>query len=267
MKKSYFLAVALSALVLSGCASSGAKVTEQQLSQMKAGTTTWNDMVAMLGQPTSSTFSSQGTRMAIYSYAQVTTRPETFIPIIGAFVGGADMKSSAVVLSFDRDGKLTNYSGSASAIGTGTGAESGVGPERTDAQPRQQPPEAIAVSASPSPSSTPPIVRDSTAVASAQSAPSADKPSLGISFSLVNPVMVAMLGLDAPRGLVVGGINPDGNAMAAGIKILDVLLKVNGRELTSPEQLQQIVATSSHGDVLKFDVWRNRGKVSVAVTL
>ena len=71
------------------------------------------------------------------SYAQVTTRPETFIPIVGGFVGGADVKSNAVYLVFGQDGKLMNFSGSASAMGTGMGVASGVGAARTEAQPRQ----------------------------------------------------------------------------------------------------------------------------------
>ena len=266
MKLSFF-ALALAALVLSACASSGAKVTEQQLSQLKAGTTSWADMVAILGQPTSSTFTSQGTRMAIYSYAQVTTRPETFIPIIGAFVGGADIKSNAVALSFDRNGKLMNYSGSASAIGTGMGAASGITPERTESQPRQQPPEMAPVPALAIPSADTPNVSNASSIASTQSTPSSDKPSLGIRLSLVDPVMVAMLGLDEPRGLVVTGVNPDGPAVAAGIQSLDVLLKVNGKELVSQEQFRQIMDASSHGDVLTFEVWRNRRKQSVAVKL
>ena len=137
MKCSALFAAVICTVILAGCAASGAKVTEQQLAQMKVGQTTWNDMVATLGQPTSSAFTSQGMRTAIYSYAQVTTRPETFIPIVGGFVGGADVKSNAVYLVFGQDGKLMNFSGSASAMGTGMGVASGVGAARTEAQPRQ----------------------------------------------------------------------------------------------------------------------------------
>jgi len=137
MPRPSLLAVALISAVLAGCAASGAKVSEQQLAQLKVGETTWGDMVAVLGQPTSSSFTSQGTRMAMYSYAQVSTRPETFIPFVGAFVGGADVKSNGVALMFGKDGKLASYSGHSSALGTGMGAASGVAPERTEAQPRQ----------------------------------------------------------------------------------------------------------------------------------
>jgi len=133
----HVLIAALAAAILVGCATSGAKVTEQQIAQLKVGETTWSDMVALLGQPTSSTVTSQGTRMATYSYAQVTTRPETFIPFVGVFVGGADIKSNGVSLMFGKDGKLKNYSASASTMGTGMGAASGVSSERTEAQPRQ----------------------------------------------------------------------------------------------------------------------------------
>ena len=131
------IVTAIFSLALNACAASGAKVTEQQLSQIQVGKSTYNDVIASLGKPTTSTFSSNGTKMAIYSYAQVSTRPETFIPIVGAFVGGADVKSNSVILMFNSQGILTQYSGSGTALGTGTGLESGVAPERTEAQPRQ----------------------------------------------------------------------------------------------------------------------------------
>ncbi len=137
INRSALAAALVSAVILAGCAASGAKVSEQQLTQMKVGQTTWNDMVSVLGQPTSATFNSAGTRTAIYTYTQVTTRPETFIPYVGAFVGGADTKADSVMLTFGQDGKLQNYQGSTTAMGTGTGLEAGTTPERTDAQPRR----------------------------------------------------------------------------------------------------------------------------------
>ena len=137
VSKTFAIIAALMSLGLSACASSGAKVTEQQLSQIQVGKSTYNDVVAALGKPTTTTFSSTGTRTAIYSYSQVSTRPETFIPVVGAFVGGADVKSNSVILMFNAQGILSQYSGSGSAIGTGSNLEAGITPERTEAQPRQ----------------------------------------------------------------------------------------------------------------------------------
>jgi membrane-associated protease RseP (regulator of RpoE activity) len=177
------------------------------------------------------------------------------------------VKSNAVALSFDQNGKLMNYSGSASAIGTGMGAASGVTPERTESQPRQQPPASAPVSALTTPPLNGPNASNLAPSASAQSTSSSDKPSLGIRLAPVDPVMVAKLGLDEPRGLVVTGVNPDGPAVAAGIQSLDVLLKVNGKEIVSQEQFRQIMDASSHGDIMTFEVWRTRRKQSVAVKL
>lgn len=126
------------ALSLSGCAASGTQVKESQVSQFEKGKTTIVDVVGKLGAPQYQTNQSNGSKILVYSYAQVQTRPETFIPFVGAFVGGADMKTNSATFVFDKDGFLQSTSSSAGASGTGMGFASGTGaPERVADQPRQ----------------------------------------------------------------------------------------------------------------------------------
>ena len=127
-----FLGMIAIALTCAGCMSSGVKVTEDQMGQLKVGETTYADAIRILGQPSTNTFSSDGTRITVYAYTQVTSRPESFIPIVGPLVGGADAKSNSVVLTFDKNSKLVRYSGSGTAIGAGHNLESGVLPERIE---------------------------------------------------------------------------------------------------------------------------------------
>ena len=125
------------AFLLAACAASGVQVKQEQLAQFDAGSTTIEDVLQTLGPPNQSVIGPDGSRMLIYSYAQVQTRPETFIPFVGAFVGGADMKTNVAILRFDRTGLLVDTTSSSGAYGTGLGTASGTGiPERVADQPR-----------------------------------------------------------------------------------------------------------------------------------
>lgn len=133
MKK---LSAVLVALLLSACASSGVRVTDDQMSQFKEGQTTKQDVITALGQPTTTMRNADGTTVLMYTYAEARTRGSTFIPIVGAFVGGVDTRSNNVMLTFDQQGVLKTTSSSSSQYGTATGiAVDGGGPV-TD-QPRK----------------------------------------------------------------------------------------------------------------------------------
>ena len=132
------LVVLAGGLLLAGCASTGVRVDEKNLQSFKKGETTYSEVVARLGQPTSSTVMADGQRMIMYTYAQAQARPETFIPIVGAFGGGADYKlfERHAYVRFWK-GVLTQYSSTQSQFGTGTGLAAGATPaDRVSHQPR-----------------------------------------------------------------------------------------------------------------------------------
>lgn len=134
--------IALAALLvtLTGCYSVGAQVNEGQLAGFEKGKTTYSQVVTQLGPPTSEQISSEGGRTVSWTYVQIKTRPESFIPLIGPFIGGADMKSNMVTMLFDGQGVLQNFSSSSSQLGSGSGFASGVGAGgRVTDQPRQAP--------------------------------------------------------------------------------------------------------------------------------
>lgn len=115
------LAMAAVAVLLGACASTGTKVDQAALSGFERGKTTYTEVVTALGAPSQDAVNADGARQVIYSYAQATMRPETFIPYIGPLVGGMDTKSTAVVLKFDRAGILQDYVSTTGAQGTGMG--------------------------------------------------------------------------------------------------------------------------------------------------
>lgn len=121
-----FLRVTVAAaIILSGCASVGREVSSVQMDTLKKGETTTTQAIASLGQPTSVTRTSDGKQIFTYTFAHAQGRPESFIPIVGIFAGGSDVRSSMVMLTFDKNGILQDYTSTQSATGVGTGLAAG----------------------------------------------------------------------------------------------------------------------------------------------
>lgn len=110
-------------LLLASCASSGVKVDQSSMAQFHKGQTTYADVVSALGKPSQSGLDDTGNRMIAYSYMSAQARPESFIPIVGAFVGGVDSETSTATFFFDAHGVLVKSSQSEGGMGVGTGFE------------------------------------------------------------------------------------------------------------------------------------------------
>ena len=137
MRRTLYALIPLT-LALSSCTSTGVQVDERALTSFEKGKTTIADVVARLGQPTSNMLLNTGQRIIGYTYIQAQARPESFIPIIGPLVGGADSHFSNVSLTFDRNGVLESYSSTQSQFGTATGVATGATPnDRVQDQPRR----------------------------------------------------------------------------------------------------------------------------------
>lgn len=108
------------ALLLSACGATGVQVKPDELTSFKKGVTTEPDVIAKLGNPTSQTITSDGNTMIMYNYMAYQTRAQSFIPIAGAFVGGADVQSSMVMFRFGPDGKMIDYTANNGAMGSAT---------------------------------------------------------------------------------------------------------------------------------------------------
>ena len=66
-----FLVSAVMAAALVGCATSGTKITQEQLDQVVQGKTTRAEVVSLFGQPTSVSMNSDGTQILGWGYAHV----------------------------------------------------------------------------------------------------------------------------------------------------------------------------------------------------
>jgi outer membrane protein assembly factor BamE (lipoprotein component of BamABCDE complex) len=109
MKRIIVLIVLLTlCLTLLGCMSIGNKeiMDTSKTSQIQEGKTTKAEIISLLGEPNHTTSMPNSEEMLMYTYTQSATRPTTFIPVIGLFAGGVDMKGKTLSFRFDKNGIL-----------------------------------------------------------------------------------------------------------------------------------------------------------------
>ena len=121
----------MTSVIVAGCASAGVKVDQSKMAQFQKGRTTEAEVIAALGTPTNSEQNDDGTNVIRYVYSSTQARPETFIPIVGAFVGGADTEQTVASFAFDQNNVLIRSSHSQGGLGVGTNLE-GVSQDRKD---------------------------------------------------------------------------------------------------------------------------------------
>ena len=80
---------------------------------------------------------------------------------------------------------------------------------------------------------------------------------LGVQIQGVDEDLASHLGLDKPRGALVGEVQPDSPAAAAGVEQGDVVLSFNGKQIDQVRQLSRTVAEVAPGSKGKIVVWRD----------
>lgn len=86
---------------------------------------------------------------------------------------------------------------------------------------------------------------------------------LGVQIQNMSPAMASSLGLPKDRGEIIAGVEPKGPAAAAGLQQGDVVMKVNGQEVTPDTSLSYIVANTPIGTTVPVEVVRGGKRVTV----
>lgn len=122
MKRTLIITIAA---LLCGCASVGNNFDSRKLSEVKKGETTESQLVGLFGQPTQRGINSDGDVTMQWIYSEATAKGATFIPIVGAFAGGTNIKTKILNVYLDQLGKVSsyNYSGGDTQAGGGTQSE------------------------------------------------------------------------------------------------------------------------------------------------
>lgn len=93
------------------------------------------------------------------------------------------------------------------------------------------------------------------------------RPWLGVSGQPVTADIAASLGLARPAGVLVNGLDPRSPAVAAGLRVGDVIAAVNGHPVDGPEALRYRIATLPAGGRAVLEVARGGAVREVAVTV
>jgi serine protease Do len=86
-------------------------------------------------------------------------------------------------------------------------------------------------------------------------------PFLGVITGEVPDMVADHIGLEAGQGVIVRSVVPDGPAAATGVELNDVIVKVSGTAVGSPEQLSKEIGTRKPGDSVTLDLI-HKGKAS-----
>jgi len=90
---------------------------------------------------------------------------------------------------------------------------------------------------------------------------------IGVQISPLDAQTAKSLGLDEPKGVMVQSIVEGGAASKEDIKEGDVILKVDDKEVSQPNELQSYVATKRAGTKVRLTIFRDEKKIERYVTL
>lgn len=92
------------------------------------------------------------------------------------------------------------------------------------------------------------------------------RPFLGIyNFQEITPQMAQWYKL--PVGIYVGGVVPGGPAEKAGMKAEDIITALDGKEISSTADLQELLSQKQVGDVVSVTVARGSRQLELKITL
>jgi serine protease Do/serine protease DegQ len=91
---------------------------------------------------------------------------------------------------------------------------------------------------------------------------------LGVGSEPLTPDVAEQVHLPGDaKGVIITEVTPDGPAEKAGVKLGDVILRVNGKEIESRDELRLTIAQMRPGSKASIDLSRDGKPVSVDVTL
>ncbi len=90
---------------------------------------------------------------------------------------------------------------------------------------------------------------------------------IGVNIQSVDETMAKGLGLEHAKGVLVQGVVKGGAGEDAGIKVGDIILSVDGKNVDAANELQTIVGSHHPGDVVKLTIFRDGKNIEKDVTL
>ncbi|MGS1035782.1 outer membrane protein assembly factor BamE domain-containing protein [Burkholderia glumae] len=113
-KQTLLITTISAAVLLAGCATTGNERLEaaSQASvqtQIQQGKTTKQEVQDAFGSPNKTTFTDSGLEIWTYELAHATPHAINFVPIVGAFAHGADVRKKTLTVLFDDNGTVKKF--------------------------------------------------------------------------------------------------------------------------------------------------------------
>lgn len=126
-------------LLMIGCASSGHKIDQSAVDQIRIGETTRDQVLKSMGSPDQIARHGNGDTVFTYMYVHSQVKAATLIPYVGMFVGGTDTQQQSVSVTFGPNGIVKDYVGSQGAMDSNLGISAGTQGQLPDVEDNKRP--------------------------------------------------------------------------------------------------------------------------------
>jgi len=90
---------------------------------------------------------------------------------------------------------------------------------------------------------------------------------IGVQIQPVSKEEAEAFGLGAPRGALVNGVEKDGPASKAGVEVGDIIVKADGKDVKTSQELPRIITSIRPGNKIALTVWRKGAQKELTVTV
>ena len=90
---------------------------------------------------------------------------------------------------------------------------------------------------------------------------------LGITASNITPELIQRYGLENDDGILITRIDPDGPAAEANLRVGDLIIEADGKEIGSVKDFEEVVGKKASGKVLRLLIQRKTTLLYTTVTL
>jgi len=90
---------------------------------------------------------------------------------------------------------------------------------------------------------------------------------IGVQIQPVSKEEAEAFGLGAPRGALVNGVEKDGPAAKAGVEVGDIIVKADGKDVKTSQELPRIITSVRPGNKIALTVFRKGAQKELSVTV
>jgi membrane-associated protease RseP (regulator of RpoE activity) len=93
------------------------------------------------------------------------------------------------------------------------------------------------------------------------------RPFLGVILTDITPELRELYGAPRAHGVLVGSVEKGSPAERAGLRVGDVVLAVEGQEISSPLALRRAIQDKKEGDSVRIDVLRGKARQTLVASV